>query len=232
MRQTLFKLITLSALVGTLFLAACSNPKNYDVTALSDAQKAELGKQLTAEEGQKLAAWMLRHALSKDGPAAGTTVAQAIKEQDSWIAQQKAEEAQAEALAKKVAAEKQAKQAEFAKILTVSVTGKDNHVGEYEEKFVTLTIAYANKSDKDILGVKGVLRLTDIFGDKIENIRWSFDKGIPAKQTTVHSGSGVKINPFTDDDMKLWNTDFSRLKTVFEVKTIIFKDGTQADAPD
>jgi hypothetical protein len=42
---------------------------------------------------------------------------------------------------------------------------------------------------------------------------------------------GLEINQFMDQHMKLWTTDFDKIKSTFEVQTIIFKDGTRVDAP-
>ena len=105
-------------------------------------------------------------------------------------------------------------------------------MGEYGRRWIGLEIAYENKGDKDIQGVKGILKITDIFGDKIMNVRWSYDRGVPAKQTTAERTSGIDVNQFKDSDMKLWNTDFDKLKSTFETTTIIFKDGTKIDAPE
>ncbi len=165
-------------------------------------------------------------------PTVGTTVAKALKEQDEWLAKQKEEEAKAAELKKKVEAERKVKQEEFAKLLSVVLVSKKNILGEYSQRWVGLELVYENKSDKDIQGVKGVLRLTDMFGDKILNVSSSYDGGIAAKQSTVERKSGIDINEFIDSNMKLWNTDSDRLKSTFEVSTIIFKDGTRIDAPE
>lgn len=219
-------------LVGSILLAGCSNPKDYEVMKLTEEQRKELGKKLTSDEGQKLAGWMMRNALGRKEPAIGTTVGQALKEQDEWIAKQKEKEAAATELRKKIETERKAKQEEFGKLLSVVLVSKKNSAGEYGQKWVGLELAYDNKSDKDIQGVKGVLKITDIFGDKILNVRWSYDGGIQAKKTTVEKRSGVNVNQFKDSDMKLWNTDFDKLKSTFEISTIIFKDGTKIDAPE
>lgn len=221
--------IFLSAL---LILAGCSDPKNYEVTKLTDAQRKELGQKLTADEGQKLTAWMMRNALTGQEPPIGTTVAMALKQQDEWIAKRKEEEAKAEELRKRVEAERKAKQEEFSKLLSVALLSKKNNTKEFGQQWVGLELAFDNRSDKDIQGIKGVLRLTDIFGDKILNINWSYDRGVSAKQSAVERGSGVDINQFKDSDMKLWNTDFDKIKSTFDVSTIIFKDGTRIDAPE
>ena len=142
------------------------------------------------------------------------------------------EEAKAAEIKKRVDAERLLKQAEFAKLLSVVLVNKHNSLQEYDRKFVDLEIAFDNKSDKDIAGVKGVLRITDMFGDKIVNLKWSNDEGVASKQTLVERGSGMRINQFMDDHMKLWNMDYDKLKSTFEVSTIIFKDGTKIDAPE
>ena len=219
-------------IASSVLLAACSDPKGYEVTKLTEEQRKELGQKLTADEGQKLAGWMMRNVMAGKEPPVGTTVAMALKQQDEWVAKQKEEEAKAEALRQKVEAERKAKQEEFAKLLSVVLVSKKNSMGEYSQRWVRLELAYENKSDKDIQGVKGLLTLNDLFGDKILNVRWSYDAGVAAKQTTVERKSGIDINQFKDSHMKLWNTDFDKLKSSFEVSTIIFKDGTRMDAPE
>lgn len=219
-------------LAGSILLSGCSDPKSYEVTKLTDEQRKEIGQKLTADEGQKLTAWMMRNVMTGKEPPIGTTVAMALKQQDEWVANQRKEEAKAEELRKRVEAERKAKQEEFAKLLSVALVSKKNRTGDYGEHWVGLEMAYENKSDKDIQGVKGVLKLTDIFGDKILDIRWSYDAGVPAKQSTVERKSGVDINRYMDSHMKLWNTDLDKLKSTFEVSTIIFKDGTKLDAPE
>ncbi|MDO9178628.1 MAG: hypothetical protein Q7U16_10020 [Agitococcus sp.] len=187
---------------------------------------------MTSEEGQKLASWMLRSTLTDKASAEGVTVAQALKQQDAWVIKQQEEAVVAAELKKKVEASRKQKQEEFSKLLTVALVNKKSSLGEYGKRWVGLEMAYDNKSDRDIQGVKGILKITDIFGDKVMNIRWSFDSGVMAKQSTTEKNVGVDINQFMDDHMKLYTTDFDKLKSTFEVSTIIFKDGSKMDAPD
>lgn len=218
--------------VIALIMIGCSNPKSYEIAKLTDDQKKELGKALTAEEGQKLAGWMMRHAMAGGEIPPGTTVDQALVDQDKWIAEQKAKEAEEAALAARLEKERAEKQAEFAKLVSVVVISKRNVDGEFGRKAVVFEIGYENKGAKDIEGIKGVLHVNDIFGDSITNINWSYDDGITAGSSEVERGSGVDINQFIDRDMKLWNTDFGKMKTNFEVSTIVFKDGTAIKAPE
>lgn len=168
---------------------------------------------------------------SKELPV-GITVGQAIKDQELWLESQKVDAAKAEELKKKVKAERKAKQEAFVKMLSVALVAKRNKLGEYDQRMVLLDLAYENKSDKDIAGVEGVLHLNDMFGDKIMNIRWSFDEGVGAKQTAVERGNGIKINQFMDDHMKLWSADSAKIKANYEVQKIVFKDGTRLDTPE
>jgi hypothetical protein len=212
-------------------LAACSDPHNYPVTKLTEQQKKEIGVKLTADEGQKLTAWMFRQAVSKQDVSPETTVAQAIKQQDEWVAKTAVEEAKAAELKKRIEEERQAKQAEFAKIVTVAMISKKNVEQSYGRKFIALDVAFENRSQKDIRGILGTLVITDIFDQKIKAIGWVFDSGVPANGRYVETGSGIDVNQFIDSDMKLWNTDEDKLKTHFDVKKILFKDGTSEDAP-
>lgn len=210
-------------------LAGCSDPRTYDVTKLTEDQKNEIGKKLTADEGAKMTGWMIRHAFSGQLPAPGTTVGQAIKEQEEWVSKQK--EAKTAEIKKRVDAERKTKQEEFAKLMTIALINKKNVEGRYGQKQVVFEVAYENKGDKDIAGVKGSLKISDMFGDLIVNIVWPHDDEIPAKQIVVGEDGGIDINQFMDNHMKLWNSDYSKLKATFEISTIIFKDGTKIDAP-
>jgi hypothetical protein len=101
-----------------------------------------------------------------------------------------------------------------------------------ESSLFTCTSPTKNKTDKDIQGVKGVLHVNDLFGDKIVNVRWSYDRGVPANKRAVETGSGLELNRFIDSHMKLWTTDFDKIKSNFEVQTIIFKGSSSRMGPE
>jgi len=228
-----------------LLLVACSDPHDTklptDISKWSETVKPALEK-LKPEEKELFAQYAVRHTIGAamgglfgiktDPIPEGMTIGKAIEEQRDYVTKAKMKEADEKALKEKVETERKAKQEEFAKLVSVVLVNKKNVMREYEQRFVNLEIAFENKSDKDIAGVKGVLKITDIFGDKIVNLRWSNDTGIKAKQTMVERGSGMGINRFMDEHMKLWNTDYDKLKSTFEVSTILFKDGTKMDAPE
>ncbi len=237
-------------MLAAFLLAGCSDPKSYKVAKLTEAQKKEIGQKLTAAEGLKLTGWMMLRSMSGKDIPDDFTVGQALKEQDEWIIQddiRKAREAEAKKISgakeeelKKQAAEmkkqaeieRQAKLDEIASLVSVALIAKKNKEHEYNSKFVFLELVFENKSDKDIQGIKGVLTITDIFGDKIKRLTWSYDKGIKAKQKAIETDHGVDINHYINEDQKLWSTDFDKLKSSYKVATIIFKDGSKIDAPD
>ena len=216
-------------------LAACSNPN--DIVLGADPMKtieanAEAIKKLS-EEDRKLLIYSVGMSQmagifaskGEPNPLAGLTIGEVLSRAKKKKAETEAKNKESEELRKKVEAQTKLMQEEFQKILTVALVNKRNVMQEYGRRFVNLDMAYENKGNKDIQGVKGVLRVTDIFGDKILNVRWSYDKGIKAGKTATEKNVGIDINQFKEDDMKLWNTDFDKLKSSFDVQTIIFVGG-------
>jgi hypothetical protein len=130
-----------------------------------------------------------------------------------------------------VRAERAAKQRQIAAIMSVSLTAKKNRIQTDERKVVDLDIAYLNKSDKDIERVKGVLILTNIYGDAVSVVDFSYDGGISATRIVVEHRVSVFVDQAVDSQLKLWDTDFDKLKTVFEMNSVAFKDGSSISAP-
>jgi len=247
MKRTILMLAMSCLLAASMF--GCSDPKEYKVKSLTENQKKEIVQKLGTDGQAKIAGWMIRNVMMGNNPPDDTTVGQAIKDQDEWLAKQAIEEAhavelkkkadaeaielkkQADAMKEKAEAERKAKLEEISGLVSVALIAKKNKSHEYGQKFVYLEMAFENKSNKDVQGIKGVLTITDIFGDKIKSLAWSYDKGINAKQKAIEVDHGADINQFKREDQKLWDTDFDKLKSSFEVSTIIFKDGTKIDAP-
>jgi hypothetical protein len=228
------KSVILISAMALLTVAGCKNVRDTELSKLTPEQSAALDKKLNGEEMRLLIAYRMRTGMSAafggSGAPDGMTVRQAIDEERKWAENQKVEEAKADALKQKVEAERKAKQQEFNQLLSAALVTKKNIDGEYGQRSVGLAVAFENKSDKDIQGVKGVLVLSDIFGDPIEKVRLSYDAGIDARKIATYKG-GVEINRFMEKDIKLWNTDFDKLKANFETSTVIFRDGTKIEAP-
>ena len=219
--------IVLFAMIA--FVVGCSNPLNYDVAKLTPEQRRVVQQRLTVEQSKNLDDWISRNTTAGKGIPPGVTVEQALNDQTAWLAKQSLEAAKAAELRKQMQAKHAAKQDELARMLSVTLVSKKNKVRVDEQRFVAFDIAYANKTDKDIREVRSSLKLANIYGNPIIDLNWSYDGRISAKQTVVDHDAGVDINRSSDAQVELWDTDFERLKPDFEIKTIIFKDGTSVD---
>lgn len=93
--------------------------------------------------------------------------------------------------------------------------------------FVELVCKIENMTDKEIKGVEGELVVKDLFGKEIMTIGWDVTgENIPANGSITEEGYGLDINQFMDDDMKLYNTNYDDLKFEYNVKQIVYADGT------
>lgn len=109
--------------------------------------------------------------------------------------------------------------------VTLAVLSKGFDSADFSSS-ITLKIQLTNITDKDIKGVQGTLVFKNIFGDEITSSDISYDKGIP-KNGTITWEIGRHYNQFMDSDTKLKNADLSDLKYDWQVKTIVYQDGTQ-----
>jgi hypothetical protein len=211
-------------------LVGCSNALDYQAANLTDDQRKRVQQILTADQSTILDGWIARNAAPGMKPPAGVTVEQAIKDQEDWLARQKLEKAKAEELEARTDAAHAAEQAEFAKTLSVTLLAKRNKVETDERPDVALEISYDNKSDKVIQGLKGVFILADTYGNPIMDISWSYDGAIAAGKTVIQHEAVIRIDKSVEAQEALWETDFGQLKSVFEINSIVFKDGTSMTA--
>jgi hypothetical protein len=212
-----------------VFVVGCSNPLNYEVAKLTDNQRRLMQQILTADQSKKIDDWIDRNATASKGVPSGVTVEQALDDQTAWLAKQAQKAANAAELRRQMQAKHAARQDELARMLSVTLVSKKNKVREDGQRFVAFEIAYANKTDRDIREVKSSLKLSNIYGDAIIDLNWSYDGTISVNQTVVDRDAGVDINTSSDAQVELWDTDFEKLKSTFQIKTIIFKDRTSVD---
>ncbi len=217
-------------LVVFLFLSACSNPLHYRVASLTESQRENASETLSVDQLKKLDDWISRNTVSGKAIPPALTVEQAIDDQTAWLVEQEIAKAQSDEQRRKAQAERAVKLEALAKVLSVALVSKSNKVQADEQKVATLEFAYDNKGDKDIRGVRGVLKLANTYGDPVIDINWSYDGGAPAKHITVEHDAVVSIDNSVEPQAKLWGTDFDNLKSTFEVNTIIFTDGTSMSA--
>ncbi len=105
------------------------------------------------------------------------------------------------------------------------VTKKDFMKNNYfaEQGFI---FKLTNNTDKDIEGIQGVVKFNDIFDNEIKSTKITYDEGLVVRESKLYKGT-LSYNEFSDDDVKLKQTDLEKLKYTFEVDAIIYTDGTK-----
>jgi len=231
------------ALFLTMSLGCGSDPKKTEVPQSIDdwQQDAKLKaavEKLTDEEQKLFAAYALRVAISEafgqKGVAGSITIGEAIDRERAWQLEQEREEARRKILAAKLEKERLEALSKLNDALTVSVMSlrfrdSDFNAGRYSDDFV-IKIGFENHTDKDLVGVKGVVILKDIFGDIIKKVGLSNDDDIKAHKTHVWVGT-LDYNQFMDQDNKLRTTPFDKLKIEWEPEVYIYADGSQMRMP-
>jgi hypothetical protein len=222
--------VWIALFIAFTVLAGCSNPLNYEVASLTDQRRAKVQQILTASQSTRLDNWMARKSEGGMKIPPGVTVQQAIKDQDDWLAKRKIEAAKADELKKRAQAERAAEQAVLERVLSATVLSKRNGVQPDDRQVVVLGIRYDNGGDKDIRGLKGVFKFTDIYGNAIMDLSWSYNGVITAGKAAIQHDAMVPIDKLVQAQAMLWGTDFDKLKSTFEVNNIVFKDGTSITA--
>ncbi len=215
-----------------VFLIGCSNPLEYEVANLTSPQRITLRQMLTADQLKLLDDWIIRNGTDGKALPPSITVRQALTDQDEWRADRQSGKINADERQKKLLAEKAAKQKEIAKVISVSIMSKKNIVRVDEESVVSIDIAYANLSEKNIQEVTGVLKIADVYGNNIINFNCEFSSGIIAKGTVIETYPDISVKKLVGNQAELWNTDFERLISTFDARFIVFNDGTSLRAPD
>ena len=112
------------------------------------------------------------------------------------------------------------------KVYNKNVIPKDTSAWRFSD-FVELKMNCKNNTDKDIVAVKGDIKITDLFGNAILDISLLYDtETIPAKGEIDIKDIGLEVNQFMDEHIKLRDTEFSKLKFSFETISVAFEDGT------
>lgn len=217
-------------------VVACDNSRSTvipaDLSKFGEIQPA-LDK-LDSADRRRVAAYEMRAHMGalfgNSPPTASVTIGQAIDDQTKFEAAAAAQEAEAKQLAAKAAAERAAKLQAMEQVLTVALTKLNLESGEFD-KHIAMRLAFQNRSQKPIAGVKGVAISQDMFGDTITVSRVSYDEGIPASGLREWNGS-KHFNQFMDDDRKLASTPLEKIKFRFEPSVIVFEDGSKLEAPE
>ncbi|WMJ68812.1 hypothetical protein [Stenotrophomonas sp. 24(2023)] len=242
--RTLALTITIAAL-----LAGCSGPR--DTVIPTDPAKLDSIKQdvqkLSPEDQALLSAYMVRRVLQaaftggdpagKMGVPAGTTIGAAIDEQKKFIADQKLQEAKEAALkaelsAKREAAMKQMRDAVTVALVSKEITQERGYSGIVMDEFISIRVGYQNNTQKPVSGVKGILSITDLFGDRITEFAISMDDTIDVDHTVTWTGRrSVKFPQGDNDDRKLVALEDAKYKVTWNPEVIVFADGSKMELP-
>jgi hypothetical protein len=198
---------------------ACSSPLNKKYSESSfeaDAKEIKESGKLSEEDALIMTGWILKAKLTGD-KIEGKTYSEIIEEAKDYKKEQ-------EVLAEKVKLEEEEKRQRLSAALTVAMYNKGFSKYDYQE-YLTYSLAFNNKTDKDIRAFKGSLSIQDLFDSEIKSINLTIDDPIRAGETFKGTYT-TDYNQFKDEDSRLKNKDMDDLKIIWTPEKIIFSDGS------
>lgn len=223
-------------IVLTLALAGCSDPLSTTVpgnvaawdgnTELQDAAQT-----LDAEEQRLLTAYALRRAFG--GPGVDLPLREVLADQRAFEVEAARRDAEAAAVAARVAAAQEAAQAEMHDAVTVAVArfqprAPDFRAHRYGQD-ILITVGFANRTDRPIRAVRGTLHFVDSFGAPIKRVGITYEGGVAPGATAAWDAT-LDINQFIAEDVKLFTADPAVLQVQWEPTGVLFADGTLLSA--
>ncbi|HEX3465497.1 MAG TPA: hypothetical protein VHS78_15720 [Candidatus Elarobacter sp.] len=238
----MFQRAALCLVVASLFLAGCSNVRNEAVTSSNkDQVVADVAKSAMSDDDKKAFIGASMRSALGNYTLEGKTVAQIVDEQKKWQAEQDAQAAAAHEAQLKAEAKKAALIAAMAHAVSVQPVSKrfrasDFESGNYDdEEYVTVQVH--NIGTKSVKGVKGTLRFTNSFGDKVIALDIEVG-GVGGEAVTLRPGGvdttelGWHYNSFEREWNIFRNTALSGMKAQWVPKIILFADGSTLKASD
>jgi hypothetical protein len=113
-------------------------------------------------------------------------------------------------------------------VASMNFVPSDIYKGRYQDS-IALSIAFENKTRKDIAGVKGAVQFNDMFGAAIKSVGVSWDAGVKVGAVATWDAS-LGYNQFMAEDKKLASTPLHKMKVVWTPETILFTDGSKMPA--
>jgi hypothetical protein len=116
--------------------------------------------------------------------------------------------------------------------ISVNLFGKnflksDYRAGRYED-FLKLQLEFKAKGiKKPTRAIKGIIVFSDLFGEVKVRLRWTLDDPMAPGQMVNKFNSGFEPNQFSDSHRWLRTTKVEDISTKFEVKNIIYADGSK-----
>ena len=226
----------LIAFVGVLLLA-CQNPKAVRVTEQNKGTFLEQMKDLkglTVEEAGLLQAAVLQAGVAealgkKENPLVGKTVGEIIADQRAIAEKTAREEAEQARLAAEAKAKADALAEQLRGALQLTVFDKGFLPSDYTrnryQDYITIKVAYENKSGKNIRAFTGSIQFTDLFGKEIFESGLTVSDPVAAGARSTWEGT-IEYNQFRDQHQALRNASLADMKVVWKPSQILFEDGT------
>jgi|TARA_B110001450_G_scaffold216549_1_gene210176 hypothetical protein len=222
----------LLSILITISIISCSNPlsKIYteegfmlDMVEIRESESEETVKNITTYIMQEAMRDALKDDDKKENNLVGKSYKELLVQADELAAKMKEKEEEEKRL--KLEEERRRKEIslKISESITFALTKKGYSEYNYQD-YITYTFTFENKSNKDILGVKGSVTFYDIFDEKIKSLSLSYDDGIKSKKT-VNYRATTDYNQFMSEDKKLKDTELNKLKVVWEPEQLIFSDG-------
>tara|TARA_Y100000588_G_scaffold384159_1_gene474856 strand:+ start:328 stop:978 length:651 start_codon:yes stop_codon:yes gene_type:complete len=211
------KAILLTLLI--VLTIACSTPldrKYSEETLETDAKEIKESGNLSEDEALMMVGWIMRAKLNGT-ELEGKTYGEILKEAKDYKQEQ-------ELLAEKAKLEEEEKRQRLGSALTVAMYNKGYDEHDYQE-YLTYSLAFENKTEKDIRAFKGSISIQDLFDTEIKTINLTIDDPIIAGETFKGTYT-TDYNQFRDEDVRLKNKDMDDLKVVWTPEKIIFTDGS------
>jgi hypothetical protein len=220
------------AILFALTLSACNAPMDklvpVDVAKWETTLKLSIDR-LSAEDKKLFLGFMTRARLEETLGGKpieeGMTIGRVIERQKTWVADEVKKEVDARLSKGKYEAERAALKRVVDDLLTVTVVElklvKKGHVANQ-----VIKLAFSNKGEKDILGIKGQIRFIDIFDHEVESIGLRYADGLKSGASSVWTGSR-HYNQYQESHKALAALENGNYRFQFEPEMIVFADGVK-----
>lgn len=234
--------IRVTAIGAFILLAGCGKPTDAVIpsdVAKWDKELAPQIQKLSEADRKRVAAYLMRAKVGEiiggAGVQPGTTIGQALAEQQKWEVEQAAKRAEEEALKRKLEQDRAAAAERINRAVTVTLLDKRELPSDFRARRYSqqqqFRIGVQNISDKPIIGVSGEIKFIDVFDKEVGAVSFRISERIAPGAT--YTWTGVRdYNQFIDSHRALWDLEKGKYKTRFVPEMIVYEDGSKVGLPD
>ena len=117
------------------------------------------------------------------------------------------------------------RQAPFSVSLIKKGFMESNYQAGIPSDAVTFTVAFTNKTGRNIRAFDGYLTFTDLLDNKILGASLAINDPVSSDSVMQWSGQ-LNFNQFIDRHQRLKSAEYENVKIAFEIKKILFDDGS------